>query len=148
MFRASAAGRVVLRETHGVGGARRISEARARVDAAAFQARSIGRTVSVDATLHAFATVERVALVTGRASAGGLVGVAVTLGVGGARHAQDARVETLAVVALLVVAALVVGLASDLDAARLRVARVAGSAEADRVVVADLALGVLATVTR
>lgn len=105
---AATANRVVTHVADGVRRARRVRRVSARVDAALRHAHTVLRAVGIDLALDLGALDERIALVAGRAFAGGAVIVAVALGADGARVAQNARVHTVAVVAHFVERAVLV----------------------------------------
>lgn len=109
-----AAGSVVLSVAVGIACARRTSSVGdARVDAASVHAGSVAGAVLTGAALGALAPVEWIAFEAWVALAQGAVVCGVAFGIQGARVGQQARVEALAIVALLVVRALAVRLATD-----------------------------------
>jgi len=100
---------VILGKAVGIACARRASGVGgARVDAASVHAGSVVGTVLTGAALRALASVEWIAFEAWIALAQSAVVGGVALGIEGARVGQQARVEALAVVALLVVRAFAV----------------------------------------
>lgn len=109
MLWAPAAGSVILGIAVGIAGARRASSVGgARVDAASVHAGSVVGTVLTGAALGALALVEWIAFEAWIALAKSAVVGGVALSIEGARVGQQARVEALAIVALLVVRAFTV----------------------------------------
>lgn len=142
LLRADTVGHMVARVALRVLCARRIFSA--RINATAVSARATIGTVVIRSALYAPADLEGITFHSRGASAVGLVVVCVAFGRDRTRVTDQARVNTLAVEALLVGAALVVRRALSLDATRLGVTRVARLARAHAVVVHDATIRILA----
>lgn len=120
----------------------------ARIDTLLLQAGPVVRTLSVKVTLDSATLHKRIALQPRQTATRRSMLVSEALRVQRTWILQRARVQALAVVALLVVGTLAVRLATQLEASKLRVSRVARLAAAHRVVVLHVAIGVLAAVAR
>jgi hypothetical protein len=143
---ALAVGGVIARKANGILGTWRTQCT--RIDATVFNAGAIQWTLAIVVTFDSLTTHQRIALKTWQTTAGGAMVVAIALGIQGAWIFQGARVQALAVATHFVVGTLTVGLASQFDAAVLRVARIAWFAAADGVMVLDETFGIFSTVAR
>lgn len=120
----------------------------ARVDAMVVVARTIVGALEVGMALDAFAPLKWTALVAGLASAGRSMVVAEAFGVHGTWVGQRTWIDALVVVARFLVRAFVVRHARQFEAAELRITRVARLADANRMMVLDVAVGVDTAIAR
>lgn len=144
MHRTTTDGEVTPHEALGFRRARIVAHARVHalaVDAGVFRRAFVGASAADDATRH-----ERVALEAGSAAARGHVALHIALAVDGAQVLEETGVYAILVHAGLVRGALRVVLALDWEAGYAWFALVAFLAEADGLVVLDVALRVAAAV--